>query len=656
MSQRKTKRAPEGLLSILLIVLVMAIAYLPLIGQLGYYGDDWHIAWGGYTEGPQKIVAINAVDRPFLGYVSALAYRVLGDAPLPWHLYAFGLRLAGVLVLFWLARMLWPGRRVATTAMALLFGIYPGFLLESLGRTYQTHFTGILFGLLSVALTVRAVLEDRLALKLLLLALAALAALGSFLMFEWFIGYAFVCGILLFWLVFARGQGTARQKLIRAILHGLPVLAALGAFLFWRTFIFVNQREVTSVQGLAGMYLSSPVGMLSRLVIETARDWVETTVLAWGVPLYQRAWNASYADIAISVLLALAGVAGFLLYARSVKEETAETGWRWVLPAAAACILVALVPAILANRDVRFDSRQDRYTLVAMMAVAFLVVALVYTAARPAWRAGLVAVFLALGILTQYHAMAASRDAWAAQRQLWWQLSWRAPQLQPGTVLMPLLPSGDRLSDDYEVWAPGNLLYFRKQSSLGVVGDVLNGETAWKLAEGAQDERNIRTIYFKRDYTHALIASLPSLDACLHVLDGQSPELSSADDPLVVLAAPYSKIAQIDPSAPRKTPLSTFFGGEPPRGWCYDYQKASLARQQGDWQAVAALGDEAARLGLLPADPVEWLPFYEGYRQTGQAEKAAQVAAKLRANPSTLAILCARAPSSGWKDLCANQQ
>jgi len=31
-------------------------------------------------------------------------------------------------------------------------------------------------------------------------------------------------------------------------------------------------------------------------------------------------------------------------------------------------------------------------------------------------------------------------------------------------------------------------------------------------------------------------------------------------------------------------------------GWCYYYQKANLARQQGDWEQVIALGREAEKM------------------------------------------------------------
>ena len=59
------------------------------------------------------------------------------------------------------------------------------------------------------------------------------------------------------------------------------------------------------------------------------------------------------------------------------------------------------------------------------------------------------------------------------------------------------------------------------------------------------------------------------------------------------------------------------FGAEPPHGWCYYYEKADLARQQGNWDDVVRLGDEAAKHRLHPNDAIEWLPFLQGYAYTG---------------------------------------
>jgi hypothetical protein len=55
------------------------------------------------------------------------------------------------------------------------------------------------------------------------------------------------------------------------------------------------------------------------------------------------------------------------------------------------------------------------------------------------------------------------------------------------------------------------------------------------------------------------------------------------------------------------------FGAEPSYEWCYYYQKAAYARQLGNWDEVARLGDEALSLGFSANDPIEWMPFLQAY-------------------------------------------
>jgi hypothetical protein len=65
-------------------------------------------------------------------------------------------------------------------------------------------------------------------------------------------------------------------------------------------------------------------------------------------------------------------------------------------------------------------------------------------------------------------------------------------------------------------------------------------------------------------------------------------------------------------------------GDEPPHDWCYYYEKADLARQAQDWQAVVDLGQAAEAECLTPAAGFggEYLPFIEGYAHAGDWDRA----------------------------------
>ena len=80
----------------LLSTLVTVITYGPLIPQLGYYQDDWYMLWSGQARGASSIMALFTTDRPFMGVIYSLEYRLLGDHLLYWHLWALLLKLVGV--------------------------------------------------------------------------------------------------------------------------------------------------------------------------------------------------------------------------------------------------------------------------------------------------------------------------------------------------------------------------------------------------------------------------------------------------------------------------------------------------------------------------------------------------------------------------------
>ena len=71
------------------------------------------------------------------------------------------------------------------------------------------------------------------------------------------------------------------------------------------------------------------------------------------------------------------------------------------------------------------------------------------------------------------------------------------------------------------------------------------------------------------------------------------------------------------------------FGGEPARGWCYYFQQASLAAQQGDWERVASIQDEIGQLGLHPNDQIEWMPFLLAQASLGNLQAMKEIGTRI---------------------------
>jgi hypothetical protein len=158
---------------------------------------------------------------------------------------------------------------------------------------------------------------------------------------------------------------------------------------------------------------------------------------------------------------------------------------------------------------------------------------------------------------------------------------------------------------------------------------VINPDTVIELATQAVSQRDFRGISFPRDFSHAVIASMDVEGGCVHVYDSKQLEISNLNTPINNLAAAYSNIDQIITNGNSPTPPSDVFGKEPAHTWCYYYQKASLARQQHDWAEVARLGDEAIAKNYNAYDPLEWVPFMEGYINVGREVDALQILTRI---------------------------
>jgi hypothetical protein len=82
------------------------------------------------------------------------------------------------------------------------------------------------------------------------------------------------------------------------------------------------------------------------------------------------------------------------------------------------------------------------------------------------------------------------------------------------------------------------------------------------------------------------------------------------------------------------------FGPEPRRNWCYYYQKASLARQRGDWVEIILLGEETSDKGLAPLDPIEWMPFLQAYAITGDIDRLIEFGPAISSDPYLAGQAC----------------
>ena len=644
---RKLVNNHPNVFGILMIVLIALITYLPGIRDLGYYRDDWHVTWGGTLIGPQKIIDLHLTDRPLMGVLYAATFQILGNSAVVWHIYSLFLRILGAIAVFGVLNTVWPKRKPLNGMMSMLFVVYPGFLQLPTASAYSNHLLGLLCGFVAIWVTLLAYQITNQYKKVFLLALSMPLILICFGIMEWMMGMEVILIVLLILRVVADFPFQRTWAWFnRVLFFSLPSIIVFVAFFSWRLFFFTSARSVTDIKSLGGSYLQHPLEMLLHLLVEPIRGFWNSLVLAWGVPFYDAASSVAIPVFLVAVEIASLGVLLFLLFRltgdgttpSAASLDTAVTN-KQILLSGLLFILVGILPVVIGNREVLLQNTFDRYTLLASFGVVMVIGSGFSMLFSGKIQTLAVCVLLGTSIMTQYLNTRSFADFWQAERNLWWQLSWRAPDLKSGTVLLPDLPSQYRLAESYEIWGPANLIY-RHRNPLDISGEVINQQTLPWIRSGESYGKTIRRVDVTMDFSNNLLLSLPSTNSCLHVYGQEYNVISEYDDIAMDYLTPYSSWNQIDANANGQQVLTQIFGEEPAHGWCFYYQKASLAYQQGQWDKIVQLGEETISKGLQPVDEMEWLPFYEGYARMGDYDEANRIGAVLRNNKSVSEQFC----------------
>ncbi len=629
---------------IVLLGMVSALAYLPRVTERSYYWDDWYYILDHTLGGPGTFVEMFKIDRPARGPLFELYFDVFGTEPLPYHLSAYAWRLLSGLAALWLFRLLWPKQpRLALTG-ALLYTLYPGYLWWVEGIEYQPMILSACLQTLSFALTLQALRTTRRGWKILSVLGAILTGWGYLALVEYALGMEVFRWLCIYLVI---SEESAGQKVFRkvksAFQHAWLFLAIPTAYLGWMLFFFQSQRQDTNLAVQVGKLLESPGLTGLWWLVRTLRSALNVGFLAWGAPFYQEYLGLRLRDVLVGFALAAAAalITWFLLSwseraAPPVSPGPGEQGVPESIQAVslgALGVLFGVLPIIVANRWIEFE-RFSHYALPASLAGAALVAGFLAAIQLPRLRQALLLLLVADAVFTHYAVNTHSVLEEQAIQEFWWQVTWRAPGIQPGATLVASYPEISIGEDRDFVWGPANLIYYPRQTGKIPVHYVISALSMIKEAlpdvqAGGKSTYGYRTHVVEIDYDNLLVLSQPAPGACVHALDSRWLRLSTADSALITLLAPRSRIANIQPGQAAPTPPSPAFGPEPEHTWCYFYEKAELALQSGDWQQVASLDAEADRQGLRPVDRVEWMPFLQAAAYLGDATRVQEIAPRV---------------------------
>ncbi len=638
-----------------------AAAYGSLASEMGYFWDDWTIVWYIHFLGPSSFPAAFAFDRPLLAPIYMLTTSVLGEAPLSWQIFAIFTRGLACLALWWALRAVWSKHLVSITGVVLLFAVYPGFKQQYIAITYGNAFLVLALYLASWALMLWAVRKPHWFWQLYLISI--FVSLYAIFTAEHFFGLEFLRPVLL-WLaikadivhpaVEAGGGSNApasimdQQLLKRTGIIWLPYLLMDLLFLAWRITNKTPRAEITLFSDLK----SNPLATLFNLGWAILQDIFKSSVLAWR-QILDFAWLsgnptsvvAKYAAISIGVFLMLAV---FLLLLRNKQDVSSslsnQTRRRWGLQAMGLGILSLLlagIPIWPTNLRIELFFPWDRFTLPMMLGAALLLAGLFEWISVRAWVSILlVSLVASLAAGLHFHNALEFRKDWLLQRDFFWQLTWRAPALQPGTTLltseMPFTFEWDNSLTAPLNWTYAPELEVQPNGITQLPYLMYNAES--RLSRGLPNlEKNteineyFRIIPFSGSMQQTILAFYRPPGSCVKVIDPQIDqflpdkpryfrEIYPLSDPGLIFAGsdPLQK-----PSSNAQPPMQ-FFGPPPELDWCYYFEKAELARQYQDWDKIAVLGNEAFKeeKNFFRKNAHELLPFIEGCLHLGEWQRA----------------------------------
>ncbi len=619
------------------LLVICVLAYGVMIPELGYYWDDWPYAWINHMFGPHGYPAFVASDRPHSAWIFMGLTALLGERPLGYHISGLFLYWLCAVLFWFLLRMIWPQRGKEALWAALIFTVYPGFLGHPNALIYNHHFAAMGLYLLSFILMVRAL---RVPEKNWFWHIPAVLALAlSQFSIEYYVGWE-AARLILIWIVLTRNTPDREKRLGRSILALTPYWLATLGFLVWRVLVL----GFPSYEPLGG----EGIGVISKgWLLSVFQEILDAVVLVWRhliPPLGEMGFSKTFWLGYAALSVAGAGLTLVLLLLRGrhnqqEEEPDDESPMPFGLPALITSVLGVLfagVPFWLAGLPIRVDHPTfSRFTLAFIPWTALLVTVFLHSITQIRWRqVKLIPVLLlalVVGGSVGWHNWNANvyRNDWKEMQGYFYQLTQRIPDLEPGTTLIINDMKPLNLYSDNSLTAILNWTYSPEKASTEMdymmyYLSVRLGLGLPALKPGLPIEQQYRSLHFSGS-TDKLLVVFYQPPGCLRVLgpeDANRIPDSFPDEMREALPLSDPSLIRTDATTQAEPPRNIFDLEPPTSSFCFTFQEADLAAQQGDWARVAELGEEAFSRDDVPNELTEYFVFIDGYLRAGQPEEA----------------------------------
>ena len=601
---------------LILITLVVGLAYGIGISKLSFYGDDWIYIYNYHIAGPGSFALFQRTDRPHSAWIYLLTTSVFGESPLAYHLFVLLLRWLAVYLLWRVLTKAFGEHRSVDTA-ALLFAVYPGFQQQPIAVEFVMHFASLVLVLFSLWLMQRAcTLPVKKSVALLVLSLLS----GGLAIFtcEYFIGLELIRPLVLYYTLIRNTDDSRKTPALkRTLCLYAPFLCVTVFYFIWRILIF---SFTSYAPKLLTALKENPVSGLRQLCVKVLQDLSTVLLRAYRL-IFTRPADISLPAAVLLLLVITAAV--FLNLRRSSCTSETGTNLRMLL-LGSALLLFSGIPYWGTFLDVSVDFPWDRSTLSFSPGAAIVIAVLLNLIFKPDFFCAAAAVLTALSVLFHIQNTQVYISEAAKMNDYFWQLAWRVPGLEEGTIIATEAFPLDRTSDNdlspvvnwqYSPETRG-LNYTYKYFDLDLREDFYYADPNTPVPV----DHTYRSHSFSSN-TEKTLGIFYRKNGCMQIIDGYNTGYPALSESLIRISGRSDpELIQTNPEKPAQPPAP--IGPEPEHGYCWYFQQTALAQQSGDINAAHNFASEALRSDLHPTYASDLAPLVLAFLQAADFENA----------------------------------
>jgi hypothetical protein len=262
----------------IIILAAFILGYGMMAPFLGFYQDDWHFIYYGYTRGPEGLIELTNYDgHPNSAWPYIIGFSILGFKPSYWQFLSLLFRWLTVVVIWYCLYRIWPNRLLETLTATLFFAFYPLYTLQPQAVVYfEVWISFTLLGL-SFLFMIEALKQRR---RFWLYTGIAIVIKIAHLFTSEYVSGVELARPLLIWVVLGSEVSLSTiQKIKKTFWLWMPYLLLFIGYATWRVFLYHSPARPSA--GLLFNLFNRPGETLAGLLLSATPDLILILFSSW---------------------------------------------------------------------------------------------------------------------------------------------------------------------------------------------------------------------------------------------------------------------------------------------------------------------------------------------------------------------------------------